>query len=128
MYDYGCNVLEIWCHRWCTRFFCSKLVIIVFPPLVIHFGSIFKAWICCLYWHLLINVVCRFFYCNSKTAAFRNGRCLSTDSSKVNESLKTEEAETVDIPPPPTEKVQQNGLSFCYFFVDLMYFLDVFCY
>ncbi|RVW71747.1 hypothetical protein CK203_057086 [Vitis vinifera] len=43
------------------------------------------------------------------TAAFRNGRCLSTDSNKVDEPLKVEEAETVDIPPPPTEKLLVLG-------------------
>lgn len=35
----------------------------------------------------------------------RNGRYLSTDSSKVDEPFKVEEAETVNIPPPLTEKV-----------------------
>lgn len=35
----------------------------------------------------------------------RNGRFLTTDSNNVDEPFKVEEAETVDIPPPPTEKV-----------------------
>ncbi|KAF2313055.1 hypothetical protein GH714_008932 [Hevea brasiliensis] len=42
-------------------------------------------------------------------AASRNGRYLSTDSSKVDEPFKVEEAETVDIPPPPTEKLLVLG-------------------
>lgn len=39
----------------------------------------------------------------------RNGRYLSTDSSKVDEPFKVEEAETVNIPPPPTEKLLVLG-------------------
>ena len=35
----------------------------------------------------------------------RNVRFLSTTSNKVDEPLKVEEAETVNIPPPPSEKV-----------------------
>ncbi|KAJ9167615.1 hypothetical protein P3X46_019232 [Hevea brasiliensis] len=42
-------------------------------------------------------------------AASRNGRYLSTDSSKVDEPFKVEEAETVDIPPPPTENLLVLG-------------------
>ena len=39
-------------------------------------------------------------------AVSNNGRYLSTDSSnKVDETVKVEEAETVNVPPPPTEKV-----------------------
>ena len=38
-------------------------------------------------------------------AATRNGRHLSTDSTKVDEPSKVEEAETVNVPPPPTDKV-----------------------
>lgn len=40
-----------------------------------------------------------------------NGRYMTTDSTKVDEPIKVdktskvEEAETVDVPPPPTEKV-----------------------
>ncbi|XP_020411277.1 uncharacterized protein At1g32220, chloroplastic isoform X1 [Prunus persica] len=41
--------------------------------------------------------------------ALRNGRYLSTDSSKVDEPFKVEEAETVNIPPPPTEKLLVLG-------------------
>ncbi|XP_010257827.1 PREDICTED: uncharacterized protein At1g32220, chloroplastic [Nelumbo nucifera] len=44
------------------------------------------------------------------TVAFsRNGRLLSTDSNKVDEPLKVQEAETVDVPPPPTEKLLVLG-------------------
>lgn len=32
-------------------------------------------------------------------------RYLSTESNKVDEPFKVEEAETVNVPPPPTEKV-----------------------
>ncbi|KAK9273261.1 hypothetical protein L1049_018068 [Liquidambar formosana] len=42
-------------------------------------------------------------------AASRNGRFMSTDSSKVDEPFKVEEAETVDVPPPPTEKLLVLG-------------------
>jgi hypothetical protein len=38
-------------------------------------------------------------------AASGNGRNMSTDSNKVDEPLKVEEAETVNVPPPLTEKV-----------------------
>lgn len=38
------------------------------------------------------------------SVAGRNGRYLSTDSTKVDEPFKVEEAETVDTTPPPTEK------------------------
>jgi len=34
-----------------------------------------------------------------------SGRNLCTDSNKVDEPFKVEEAETVNVPPPPTEKV-----------------------
>ncbi|KAM7459644.1 hypothetical protein LguiA_036638 [Lonicera macranthoides] len=44
------------------------------------------------------------------TVASRNGRFLSTDSSnKVDEPFKVEEAETVNVPPPPTEKLLVLG-------------------
>lgn len=33
------------------------------------------------------------------------GRYLSTDSNKIDEPFNVEEAETVHVPPPPTEKV-----------------------
>ncbi|KAH9760178.1 NAD(P)-bd dom domain-containing protein [Citrus sinensis] len=42
----------------------------------------------------------------SAITASGNGRYLSTDSNKVDEPLKVEEAETVNVPPPPSEKVQ----------------------
>ncbi|KDP33474.1 hypothetical protein JCGZ_07045 [Jatropha curcas] len=42
-------------------------------------------------------------------AASRSGRHLSTDSDKVDEPFKVEEAETVDVPPPPTEKLLVLG-------------------
>ncbi|CAA2974320.1 Hypothetical predicted protein [Olea europaea subsp. europaea] len=54
----------------------------------------------------------------SNIAASRNGRFLSTesdkttdgkDSNKVEEPFKVEEAETVDVPPPPTEKLLVLG-------------------
>ncbi|CAL5358772.1 unnamed protein product [Camellia sinensis] len=35
----------------------------------------------------------------------RNGRFLSTDSTKVNEPFKIEEGETINSPPPPSEKL-----------------------
>lgn len=38
-------------------------------------------------------------------AGSSNVRYLSTDSNKVDEPFKVQEAETVNIPPPPTEKV-----------------------
>ncbi|KAG2400372.1 uncharacterized protein HKW66_Vig0097740 [Vigna angularis] len=37
------------------------------------------------------------------------GRNLCTDSNKVDEPFKTEEAETVNVPPPPTEKLLVLG-------------------
>ncbi|KAM1841982.1 hypothetical protein ACFX13_016738 [Malus domestica] len=36
--------------------------------------------------------------------ALKNGRYPTTDSNKVDEPFKVEEAETVNIPPPPTDK------------------------
>lgn len=42
-------------------------------------------------------------------AASRNGRYLSTDSNKVDEPFKVEEAETVNVPPPSTEKLLVLG-------------------
>ncbi|KAF8389856.1 hypothetical protein HHK36_024373 [Tetracentron sinense] len=42
-------------------------------------------------------------------AVSRNGRLLSTDSNNVDEPFKVEEAETVDVPPPPTEKLLVLG-------------------
>ncbi|KAL8130668.1 hypothetical protein V2J09_019823 [Rumex salicifolius] len=39
----------------------------------------------------------------------RNGRYLSTDSTKVGERLNVEEAETVNVPPPPQEKLLVLG-------------------
>ncbi|XP_042483085.1 uncharacterized protein At1g32220, chloroplastic-like isoform X1 [Macadamia integrifolia] len=42
-------------------------------------------------------------------ATSRHGRLLTTDSSKVDEPFKVEEAETKDVPPPPTEKLLVLG-------------------
>ncbi|KAM1021712.1 hypothetical protein ACFX2J_042564 [Malus domestica] len=39
----------------------------------------------------------------------KNGRYLTTDSDKVDEPFKVEEAETVNTPPPPTEKLLVLG-------------------
>ncbi|XVF48228.1 hypothetical protein PTKIN_Ptkin03bG0172900 [Pterospermum kingtungense] len=39
----------------------------------------------------------------------KNGRFLSTESNKVDEPFKVEEAETVDVPPPPSEKLLVLG-------------------
>ncbi|GLT44460.1 hypothetical protein SLA2020_183700 [Shorea laevis] len=44
-----------------------------------------------------------------KVSASKNGRFLSTDSNKVDETFKVEEAETVDVPPSPTEKLLVLG-------------------
>ncbi|KAL1830527.1 uncharacterized protein At1g32220, chloroplastic [Daucus carota subsp. sativus] len=43
------------------------------------------------------------------TSVSRNVRFLSTTSNKVDEPLKVEEAETVNIPPPPSEKLLVLG-------------------
>lgn len=43
------------------------------------------------------------------TSVSRNGRFLSTTSSKIDEPLKVEEAETVNVPPPPSEKLLVLG-------------------
>ncbi|WOG81326.1 hypothetical protein DCAR_0100472 [Daucus carota subsp. sativus] len=48
-------------------------------------------------------------YWNSTTSVSRNVRFLSTTSNKVDEPLKVEEAETVNIPPPPSEKLLVLG-------------------
>lgn len=44
---------------------------------------------------------------DSAVAATRSGsgRFLSTESNKVDEPFKIEEAETVNVPPPPRDKV-----------------------
>ncbi|XP_022750360.1 uncharacterized protein At1g32220, chloroplastic-like isoform X1 [Durio zibethinus] len=42
-------------------------------------------------------------------AGSKNGRFLSTESNKVDEPLKVEEAETVEVPPPPSEKLLVLG-------------------
>ncbi|XP_022131798.1 uncharacterized protein At1g32220, chloroplastic [Momordica charantia] len=42
-------------------------------------------------------------------AASRGGRPFSTDSNKVDEPFKVEEAETINVPPPPTEKLLVLG-------------------
>ncbi|XP_071705461.1 uncharacterized protein At1g32220, chloroplastic-like [Rutidosis leptorrhynchoides] len=41
----------------------------------------------------------------------RKGRCLSTESNKIDEPLKVEEAQTVNIPPPPADKLLVLGGS-----------------
>ncbi|CAK9148759.1 unnamed protein product [Ilex paraguariensis] len=41
--------------------------------------------------------------------ASRNGRFMSTDSNKTDERFKVEEAETVNMAPPPTEKLLVLG-------------------
>lgn len=45
----------------------------------------------------------------SAITASGNRRYLSTDSNKVDEPLKVEEAETVNVPPPPSEKLLVLG-------------------
>ncbi|TQD75802.1 hypothetical protein C1H46_038699 [Malus baccata] len=45
----------------------------------------------------------------SVSDALKNGRYLTTDSNKVDEPFKVEEAETVNIPPPPTDKLLVLG-------------------
>lgn len=42
-------------------------------------------------------------------ASARNGRFLSTESNKTDEPFNVEEAETVNMPPPPTEKLLVLG-------------------
>ncbi|GMI92422.1 hypothetical protein like AT5G10730 [Hibiscus trionum] len=42
-------------------------------------------------------------------AGNKNGRLLSTESNKVDEPFKVEEAETVNVPPPPSEKLLVLG-------------------
>ncbi|TYH15748.1 hypothetical protein ES288_A05G066600v1 [Gossypium darwinii] len=39
----------------------------------------------------------------------KNGRFLSTESKKIDEPFKVEEAETVNVPPPPSEKLLVLG-------------------
>ncbi|PHT40108.1 hypothetical protein CQW23_18962 [Capsicum baccatum] len=45
----------------------------------------------------------------SSIASSRNVRFLSTESNKTDEPFKVEEAETVNMPPPPTEKLLVLG-------------------
>ncbi|XP_008379600.1 uncharacterized protein At1g32220, chloroplastic-like isoform X4 [Malus sylvestris] len=45
----------------------------------------------------------------SVSESLKNGRYLTTDSNKVDEPFKVEEAETVNIPPPPTDKLLVLG-------------------
>ncbi|KAD4384936.1 hypothetical protein R6Q59_010936 [Mikania micrantha] len=47
----------------------------------------------------------------SRYSSTWRGRCLSTESSKIDEPLKLEEAETVHVPPPPSEKLLVLGGS-----------------
>ncbi|KAK8582078.1 hypothetical protein V6N13_145067 [Hibiscus sabdariffa] len=42
-------------------------------------------------------------------AGTKNGRFLSTESNKVDEPFKVEEAETLNVPPPPSEKLLVLG-------------------
>ncbi|KAK1372397.1 Catalytic/ coenzyme binding protein [Heracleum sosnowskyi] len=56
---------------------------------------------------LLTSRVSLFRLCT--TSVSRNGRFLSTTSNKVDEPLKVEEAETVNVPPPPSEKLLVLG-------------------
>lgn len=44
--------------------------------------------------------------CIRFVSASSGGRYLSTDSNKIDEPFNVEEAETVHVPPPPTEKVR----------------------
>ncbi|CAB4265939.1 unnamed protein product [Prunus armeniaca] len=55
------------------------------------------------------TVVSRLIHSRSSLPRLLNGRYLSTDSGKVDEPFKVEEAETVNIPPPPTEKLLVLG-------------------
>ncbi|CAN6539553.1 unnamed protein product [Malus baccata var. baccata] len=45
----------------------------------------------------------------SVSDALKNVRYLTTDSNKVDEPFKVEEAETVNVPPPPTDKLLVLG-------------------
>ncbi|KAI7744467.1 hypothetical protein M8C21_024459, partial [Ambrosia artemisiifolia] len=49
-------------------------------------------------------------YYNTLDSTWR-GRCLSTESNKIDEPLKVEEAEPLNVPPPPTEKLLVLGGS-----------------
>ncbi|KAL6961059.1 hypothetical protein U1Q18_038822 [Sarracenia purpurea var. burkii] len=60
-------------------------------------------------------IASRFLHSHSSPSSFtivvasRIGRLLSTGSSKVEEPVQVEEAETVEVPPPPTEKLLVLG-------------------
>ena len=56
-------------------------------------------------------------------AASSNRRLFSTDSGKVHEPVQVEEAETVQVPPPPTEQVfcVDKGDTYIYSFIQLCY-------
>ncbi|KAK1309995.1 Uncharacterized protein QJS10_CPA08g01711 [Acorus calamus] len=45
----------------------------------------------------------------SALVSSRNARLFSTDSNPVDEPIKVEEAETVNVPPPPSEKLLVLG-------------------
>ncbi|KAJ6794764.1 putative phosducin-like protein 3 [Iris pallida] len=45
-----------------------------------------------------------FFY---DTGLLKSCRLLSTESNRVDEPLKVEEAETIKVPPPPSEKIRE---------------------
>lgn len=61
----------------------------------------------CSVWNEKVNF--RFgsspFSWNSAVGGSKNGRFLSTESDKVDDPFNVEEAETVHVPPPPSEKV-----------------------
>jgi hypothetical protein len=57
-------------------------------------------------------------------AVSSNGRYLSTDSNKVDEPFKVEEAETLNVPPPPTEKVCWTvNRNWCFRYLEFFFFL-----
>jgi hypothetical protein len=75
--------------------------------------------------HFLISLL--YFFWISTIAASRNGRYLSTDSNKVDEPFKVEEAETVNVPPPSTEKVcwiMNHSWRFWYLLVYCFVYFD----
>nr|KAJ0201201.1 hypothetical protein LSAT_V11C600304940 [Lactuca sativa] len=47
--------------------------------------------------------------CSNTSGSIGRGRYLSTESNKIDEPLKVEEAETVNVPPPPAEKLLVLG-------------------
>ncbi|XP_017697094.2 uncharacterized protein At1g32220, chloroplastic isoform X2 [Phoenix dactylifera] len=63
------------------------------------------------------SIVSRLIYSKSSisrlytSGLLRNGRLLSTDSNHVDEPFKVEEAETLNVPPPPSDKLLVLGGS-----------------